>query len=112
MGNLYSYYTTNKQIKLCDEYIGDKEFNIHIKIHSFDSFNLSEITEYLQYLNPINSETLDKTIILKFNGAKKDISMRSDLSGDIICSIATDITKYCITNSICDPYYVEVSIYI
>jgi len=109
MGNLYSYYTNNR---ICDDYIGDKEFSIHIKIHSMDLFNLSEITEYLQYLNPISSETKDKIIILRFNNAKKPILLRSDISGEIISNVVTDITKYCITNSLCDPYYVEASIYI
>ena len=109
MGNLYSYFTNTR---ICDDYMGDKEFSIHIKIHSMEPPNLAEITEYLQYLNPVSSETTDKIIILRFNSAKKPILLRSDISGEIISNIVTDITKYCIINSVCDPYYVEASIYI
>jgi hypothetical protein len=111
MGNLYSFYSSKPLCqKICDDYVGDKCFYMHIKVHSEDTFNISEISEYLQYLKPISISTMDKTIILHINGA--DLRTRSDISGEIIGSISTDITKYCIINSICIPYYVEVSIYI
>ena len=109
MGNLYSY---NTNTRICDDYLGDKEFSIHIKIHSCDALNLAEVAEYLQYLKPVSCISTDKIIILRFNGAKKPILLRSDISGEIISSVVTDITKYCINNSLCDPYYVEASIYI
>jgi hypothetical protein len=108
MGNLYSY---NQIIKVCDDYIGNKKFSIHIKIHCTETVNLAEIAEYLQHWKPISIEVSEKIIILHFNDKVQSNTLISDISGEIISCVVSDITKHCIENSICSPYYVEASIY-
>jgi hypothetical protein len=52
-----------------------------------------------------------KSIYLSYDRNKHETYLRSNITGDIISSIATDVTSYCIKNKICDPYLVEVELF-
>jgi hypothetical protein len=49
---------------------------------------------------------------LLYNYKEKHPNLRSNVSGEIISTIAADVTRYCLMHQICDPYCVEVEIHV
>jgi hypothetical protein len=91
--------------------IEDIDFTIRITIHSSDKINgYAELLEHLQLTSPTVSYTYCKTLYLLYNPRVKQPVLRSNISGDIISSLASEITKFLIVSSICDVYLVEVEI--
>lgn len=115
MGQIYSYFSHTKRDELCSDLI-DNDFSISITIHyvprldDANTIDLRKIVDYLQYTNPVISYAYCKSITLLYNPTIKHPNLRSNISGGIISEISCDITKYCITQDICDVYYVEVSV--
>ncbi len=109
MGPLYSQPETRK--KLCDDIIEDTDFSIQITIHSLGKFpDFTELLGYLQSTAPSLSYSYCKSIYLLYDAKNKHPVLRSNVSGEIIALMASDVTRYCIVNNICDPYYVEVDL--
>jgi hypothetical protein len=111
MGQIYSRSPTSK--KLCDDILDDLDFSINITIHSMGKFpNFSSLVDHLQSTSPSLSYFYCKSIYLLYDSKNRHPTLRSNVSGEIIALIASDVTRYCIVNNVCDPYCVEVDIVI
>jgi hypothetical protein len=111
MGQLYSYFSPRRM--LCSDYLDDTDFSIQITIHTLGKNpDYMPLVDYLQATNPALSYTYCKSVYLLYSNAIKYPMLRSNISGEIISSVSADVTRYCILNNICDPYNVEVDIYV
>lgn len=111
MGGIYSYFYQDRRKKLCDDLIDDIDFSLQITIHTIGlTPKYIGLLEYLQATNPKLSYAYCKSIYLLYQPSTKTPTLRSNISGDIISGIAADVTRYCLTAGVCDPYYVEVDI--
>ena len=111
MGQIYSRPPTIK--KLCDDILDDMDFSINITIHSIGKFpDFSTLVDHLQATSPSLSYFYCKSIYLLYDYKHRHPTLRSNVSGEIISLISSDVTRYCIVNNICDPYSVEVDIII
>jgi len=111
MGPLYSKMPVSK--KICDDILDDMDFSVQITIHSIGKFpDFTPLINHLQSTSPTLSYSYCKTIYLVYDVKNKHPTFRSNISGEIIALLASDVTRYCILNKICDPYYVEVDIMI
>jgi len=116
MGTTLSYFY-NTEKKLCNEMITDEQiFLIKVLIRSSEILdnNIDNrlILDLLQKTNPYLSYMYNKLIYLLYDGSKKEWNFKSNISGDIISYITTEITKFCIKNNICEPNIIEVQIII
>jgi hypothetical protein len=99
--------------KICDDILDDMDFSVQITIHSIGKFpDFTPLINHLQSTSPTLSYSYCKTIYLVYDVKNKHPTFRSNISGEIIALLASDVTRYCILNKICDPYYVEVDIMI
>ena len=102
----------NKTKKLCDDVIDDNTtfiIKIAIRTHKRD---LSDVISYLQSTNPIVSYQHNKYIMLLYDPSKKTPLLRSNVSGEILSTLAAEVAICCIKNDICDPYTVDSEIMI
>jgi len=111
MGQIYSRSPISK--KLCDDILDDIDFSIYITIHSIGKFpDFTSLVDHLQSTSPTLSYFYCKSIYLLYDSKNKHPTFRSNISGEIISLLSSDITRYCLLNKICDPYCVEVEIVI
>lgn len=111
MGTIFSYFRRERQKKLCMDIIDESDFSIHIQVHSErPAKSYKDLLDHLQITNPVLSYAYCKSIYLLYSPDKKHPYFRSNSVGEIISSITTDITRYCLTYNLCDPYYVEVEV--
>lgn len=113
MGHLYSsLFISQQPIKLCDDCVPGDTFMASITIHSDGKMPpadaLSKVAEYLNHTRPVATYAFCKTIHLLYNNSIKYPLLRSNVTGEMISGIASDVVRFCIKNEICDPYYVEV----
>lgn len=103
------YYSAASR-KLGADIISDSDdLVIDITIHTANhSPNLIPIMDYLQRTRPMLSYCYCKTIYLLY--CSKRHHLATNITGDLISMLASEITAYAINNHICDPYYVEISI--
>ncbi len=83
-----------------------------ITIHSNDrnvSYDL--LIDHLQRTKPVLTYSYCKSIYLAYSTTEKATYLRSNVAGDIISSVACDVTSFCIKNKVCDPYLVEVELF-
>jgi hypothetical protein len=111
MGQVFSYFLPAKKRKLCDDILTGEDFSIQIIIHSLDRLvNYSSLLDHLQSTNPVMSYVHYNSLYLLYSPEHKLPLLRSNISGDIISSVSAQISRYCVMNKICDPYYIEVVI--
>lgn len=111
MGQIYSYLTPKENTKLCEDFLDNCAFAVDITIHSMDKVaSYADLLEYLNKTHPVLGYTYCKSIYLLYDYDQKYPRFRSNMSGDIISELSSDVTRFCITNNICDVYYVEVNI--
>jgi hypothetical protein len=116
MGTAYSYvFGEPAPIKLCDDHVDGKSFIVLITIHNERTDppvgmpNYATLLDHLQKTNPTYSYGYCKTLYLLYR-PDHNPALRSNISGEIISSMAADVARFCLKNNICDPYYVEVSL--
>ena len=128
MGSTISYfYNTGRYVyksvfdkngfdkKLCNEILFDNQtFLITIIIRCNDNIEKKiddlSILDIMQYTGPYISYMHNKLIYLLYDGSKQPWTFRSNISGDIISIITSDITKHCINNNLYEPYLIEIHI--
>jgi hypothetical protein len=124
MGHVYSYLVTGNMDsllsnRLCNDVLSDTDdFLMVITIHSSElvgvnstAHNYSCLVDHLQKTGVVLSYSYCKSIYLSYDRKKQETYLRSNVASDIISSVATDVTSYCIKNKICDPYLVEVELF-
>jgi hypothetical protein len=105
------YWYSREPVKLCDDLVEDRDFLISISIHTINSHrDFSKIVDYLQQTGVSMSYTNGHSIYLLYSPSKQTPILRSNISGDIISSLSSEITRQCLIQKICDPHFVEVSI--
>jgi hypothetical protein len=107
MGSWWSY-----KKKLCDDILQDSDtYLIRSSIRSHDKIVDSKyILNFLQKTQPVISYIHNRYIMLLYDGSKKRPVLRSNISGDILSTLSSEIAIYCIKNNICEPYTIDIDI--
>ncbi len=104
--------TNNNTKKLCNDLIEDTDvFLIKVVIRSYNKLeNGNRILDFLQKTGPAVSYQHGKFISLLYDASKKNVMLRSNVSGEILSTLSSEIAVYCIKSDICEPYMIDVEI--
>lgn len=98
MGAIISYYYPYKSNKLCDDVILDQPFKISIHIYTSEMPDIWFLYEYLkEQYKPTFSLLTNFDIELHLNTTA---NLKSNISGEIISFMSSDITKKLISKGI------------
>jgi hypothetical protein len=106
------YKPTPISTVLCDDLVYD-ESDLTIKVFIYtntQNINLVPLVHHLQMTKPVYTYSCGRNITLLYSPDKEPTHFRSNISGEMIVSIASDVTSYLIKNNICDPASIEVKI--
>ena len=115
MGNIsaYLYNSSSHQLDLCDDLIEWQDVKLHIHIRSGVSIsqsNRKRILEYMQYTKPSFSYMKHNSIVLLYDQKTKPPFFRSNVSGDIISHISSELSIWIIKNTSIDLQMIDVNI--
>jgi hypothetical protein len=97
--------------KLCHDIIKDNEdFLIIIRVHTLNNNSINVLLDYLQNTYPAISYINNKTIYLIYSNEHKHYRLRSNISGELISGLSSEVVLNCIKYNICEPYTLEVNI--
>ena len=106
-----SYFSKTKKNKLCEDIIEDDEdFLITINMHVMKPLSFCEpdiIMDYLQYTNPVLTYSYNNTIYLLYRPARKSPFLRSNISGEIISYLSSELTIFLIKNNM-EPRMIDI----
>jgi hypothetical protein len=106
-----SYFSKTKKNKLCEDIIEDHEdFAITINIYTMKPLSFCEpdiIMDYLQYTNPVLTYSHNNSIHLLYRPDKKLPFLRSNISGEIISYLSSELTIFLVKNNI-EPRMIDI----
>jgi hypothetical protein len=105
------YSVVSPSRKLCDDIIKDNdEFLITVHIRTLNDCKIDMLLNYMQNTGPCISYIHKKTMYLIYSNKYKQYRLRSNISGELISALSSEVTINCMKHNICEPYTLEVDI--